>query len=66
MSAPVDPSISVISRNTPWDNPNIAQEQAKREENEEIAGEGVHLILNQHNVGIGVGLVRRLAVITHN
>lgn len=62
----MDPSIPVIRRNTPWDNPNIVQEQAKREENEEIAGEGVYLILNQHNVGIGVGLVRWLAVITHN
>lgn len=62
----MDPSISVIRRNTLWNNPNIVQEQPKREENEEIAGEGVHLILNQHNIGIGVGLIRRLAVITHN
>lgn len=65
MSALADPSI-YVRWNTPWDIPNIAQEQPKREENEETAGEGVHLILNQRNIGIGVGLIRRLTVITHN
>lgn len=54
MSAPVDLYSYVIRRIVPWDNPNIAQVQPKWEENEEIAGESVHLILKQHYIGICV------------
>lgn len=41
-------STYVIRRNTPWDNPNIVQVQPKCEENKEIPGMSVHLILKQH------------------
>lgn len=53
MSTPVDLSSCVIRRIAQEDNPNIAQAQPKCKENEEIAGESVHLILEQHYIGIG-------------
>lgn len=41
-------STYVIRRNTPRDNPNIVQVQPKCEENEDILGMSVHLILKQY------------------
>lgn len=42
-------SVSVFRGNTPRDNPNTVKEQPRRQEDDEIPGLAVHLILKQHH-----------------